>query len=182
MIYETTTGVQKLCHEMNYPVPGPYTRSCAIKPTSSAKKLKNRLSAHMWLNDEKIIVLVEHQKVLGWSLFFVCESMIPLPSLATTTRTAALFIGCRDVLKLVNSGKSAERDDFAPCMSPIKNDASDWMMRFKASLEWYLSTGICLSRFWKSIEDLEQSECHHRPLLKTGYVYSAQNVVVGELL
>ena len=54
-------------------------RSGAIKPTLYTKKLKNRLKTALGLNDDKMIVLVQPQKVLGWSWFFVCELVILLP-------------------------------------------------------------------------------------------------------
>ena len=73
MSYETTTGVQKLCHELNFPVTGPYIRSSAIKMTLSAKKLINRLAPALGLNNEKLIVLVEHQKCSDES-DFLCVS------------------------------------------------------------------------------------------------------------
>ena len=80
---------------------------------------------------------------LCWFVTSLTLILLPMP--------VARIIVNRDVLKLVHYFNSSVRCDFAPSMSQSKNDASDWMRCSTASIKWYLSTEIGLSRFWKSI-------------------------------
>ena len=77
--YGVSTGPQNIQKDQYFHHEKWSERSGAIKPTSYTKKLKNRIKTAMGLNDDKMIVLIQPQKVLEWSWFFVYELVILLP-------------------------------------------------------------------------------------------------------
>ena len=63
--YGVSTGPQNIQKDQYFHHEKRSERSGAIKPTLCTKKLKNRLKTALGLNDDKMIVLVQPQKVLG---------------------------------------------------------------------------------------------------------------------
>ena len=64
-VYRDSSGAQNIQKDESFDLKKLFERSGAIVPTLYTKWLKNRLSAALGLNDDKMIVLVYPQLVLG---------------------------------------------------------------------------------------------------------------------
>ena len=102
--------------------------------------------------------------MLGLRWFLVYELVISLPLTSDHNKVRSILHRgprCAQTRPLLPIGKTR---CFCPSIAQSKNDAGDWMRRFTASVEWYLSPETGLSRFWKSIEDRKQIKSHHMSL------------------